>query len=293
VLDARVEKIVKRDDGGYRVTLAYAHAEGEVEDLPYDRVLRCTGFRFDASIFDADAAPALAVHGRFPDVTCEWESVNQPGMFFAGTIMQALGYRKSTSGFIHGYRYNVRTLHHILGARFHGQPWPADTLPFEAEAVAGRVLERVNRGSDIWQQQSFLSDAILVRDDGTVEWREAVPVPYVREKHAVAGRRVFMLTLEFGPHAGDHDPFAMPRSRSDDHTRAADSAFLHPVIREFHDGEQVSEHHIIEHLEARWAGKEHVQPLVAWLRERIGAPRIPVDRIVAADEADALQPAGD
>jgi cation diffusion facilitator CzcD-associated flavoprotein CzcO len=292
-MDATVEKIVRGPDGRYLATFAYAHAEGEVEELPYDRVIRCTGFRFDASIFDADAAPALAVHDRFPALTCEWESVNQPGMFFAGTIMQGLAYRKATSGFIHGFRYNIRTLAHILGTRFHGEPWPADTLPFEVDAVAGRVLQRVNRASDIWQQQSFLGDAVLVRDDGTVEWRESLPVAYIREKFAAAGRRVFMLTLEFGPDDGKHDPFNTPRVRKDNVPRAADSRFLHPIVREFQDGEQVAEHHIIEHLEARWEASEHVQPLLAWLRQRIGAPGVPVVRIASAEDADALQPAGD
>lgn len=293
VLDATVEKIARRPDGGYVVTFAYAHAEGEVEDLPYDRVIRATGFGFDASVFDADAAPALAVHDRFPALTCEWESVNQPGMFFAGTIMQGLAYRKATSGFIHGFRYNIRTLARILGERFHGVPFPSDTLPFTPEAVAGRLLQRVNRGSDLWQQQSFLGDAALVGGDGTVEWREALPVPFIREKYVDAGRRVFMLTLEFGPHASDNDPFAMPRSRSDDFTRAADSAFLHPVLREFQDGAQVSEHHIIEHLEARWEGREHVDPLLDHLRQRIGGERISVGRIVSEENTEALLPAGD
>jgi thioredoxin reductase len=292
VLDARVEKIVKRADGGYVVSFDYAHAEGEKEDLPYDRVLRCTGFAFDGSIFDDDARPALAIHDRFPELTTAWESVNQPGMFFAGTIMQHQGYRKATSGFIHGFRYNIRTLARILGERFHGEPMPADIIPFTAQAIAERLLRRVNEASDIWQQQSFLGDAAVVRGDGTVEWRQTLPVGFIRETFAVAGARVFMLTLEFGPHAHEHDPFAIPRSRSDDATRAADSAFLHPVLREFQDGEQVAEHHIIEHLEARWDGAQHVQPLLAFLHERIDE-RIPVGRIVAGEHAAELQLAGD
>jgi hypothetical protein len=293
VLDARVERIARRPDGGYAVTFAYSHADGEVEDLPYDRVIRCTGFRFDASIFDPDAAPALAVHDRFPDLTSEWESVNQPGMFFAGTIMQSQGYRRATSGFIHGFRYNIRAQARLLGARFHGEPLPADTLPLDAGALAHRVLRRVNHASDIWQQQSYLGDAALVRDDGTVEWHEALPVPYLRERHAVPGQRMFMLTLEFGAHASDHDPFSTPRARSDDYTRAADSSFLHPIVREFQDGVQVAEHHVSEHLEARWEGMEHVQPLQDWFRERIGARRVHLGRVASEADVDALQPAGD
>ena len=289
VLDAEVKLIERHPDGGFAVTFAYQHAEGEVEVLRYDRVIRCTGFRFDASIFDDSARPAL-VHGdRFPDLRTDWESVNQPGMYFAGTIMQAQGYRKSTSGFIHGFRYNVRTMAHLLAEKYHGEPLPSETLPFEPGALTDRVLDRVNRGSDIWQQQAYLADAILVRDDGTVEWRESLPVAYIRERHVAAGERVFVLTMEFGPHHDAHDPFNVPRARRDNVERAADSAFLHPAIREYVGGVQVAEHHVIEDLDARWEEDEHVRPLLAFFNARMG--RVPVGRIVA--ESDALQPAAD
>ena len=33
------------------VKVAYKHADGEVEELVYDRVVRATGFRFDDAIF--------------------------------------------------------------------------------------------------------------------------------------------------------------------------------------------------------------------------------------------------
>lgn len=291
VLDARVVRIVPRAGGGLTVTFAYAHAEGEVEDLGYDRVIRCTGFRFDASLFDVPAAPELAVGGRFPALTCEWESVNQPGLYFAGTIMQGLGYRKATSGFIHGFRYNVRTLGRILESKHHGTAWPSEAVPLTPEALCDRVLARVNRASDLWQQQSFLADLMRVRG-GEVECREALPVAYVREKHADAGEHCFMLTLEFGKSHDAHDPFATPRRRADRGEHAEDSMFLHPVIREFQDGVQTAEHHVMEHLEARWTDEvAHVQPLLAWFRQCLRPARIPVGRVVGelAGAAGALQ----
>ncbi len=295
VLDAEILRIVPREGGGLTVTFAYAHAEGEVEDLGYDRVVRCTGFRFDASLFDASAAPELAVKGRFPALTCEWESVNQPGLYFAGTIMQGLGYRKATSGFIHGFRYNVRTLGRILESKHHGAAWPTETVPLQAEALAGRVLARVNHTSDLWQQQSFLADLMCVRD-GVVECREGLPVAYVREKHVDRGEHCFVLTLEFGKLHDAHDPFATPRRRADRGENAEDSMFLHPVLREYRDGALLSEHHVMEHLEARWTDDvAHVQPLVGWLRHRLGQARVPVGRVVRdpAGAQDALQPARD
>lgn len=289
VLDAETRSIRRREDGRLAVTFAYRHAEGEVEELVYDRVIRCTGFRFDASIFDAACAPALAVADRFPSMTCEWESANQPNLYFAGTIMQGRNYRKSNTGFIHGFRYNVRLLDRILAEKNHGERWPAERIAAEPAAMGERVLERVNGGSDLWQQQGFLADLLVVDGDGTAEHRRGLPLDYVREKFVEPGLHCFVTTLEFGD-SGDEDPFRSARIRRDNVERAADSNFLHPAIREYLGGVQVSEHHVIEDLESRWEEEEHVSPLRAYLAERLGsasAGRVPAMRIAAGEPVAA------
>ena len=70
------------------------------------------------------------IRDRFPAQTAEWESVNVPGLYFAGTISQVRDFKRSTSGFIHGFRYAVRALHRILERRYAG------------DAVAGREARR-------------------------------------------------------------------------------------------------------------------------------------------------------
>ena len=57
LLDGTVERIERRD-GGYLVTVSFARANEVKKDLRYDRVIVCTGFRFDASIFDPDCRPS-------------------------------------------------------------------------------------------------------------------------------------------------------------------------------------------------------------------------------------------
>ena len=57
VIDGVVHAIDKADDGRLIVKFASIHCEGETEQITYDRVLRCTGFRFDDSIFDGDCRP--------------------------------------------------------------------------------------------------------------------------------------------------------------------------------------------------------------------------------------------
>ena len=67
VLDANVEEI-RRRSGGLNVRLQYTRAQGQRVELEVDRVVRCTGFRFDTSIFK-ELAPELVHDGRFPALT--------------------------------------------------------------------------------------------------------------------------------------------------------------------------------------------------------------------------------
>src|SRR5262249_27064891 len=145
-------------------------------DLRYDRIIVCTGFRFDASIFDPACRPELVFRGRFPAQTCEWESTNVPDLYFAGTLMQVRDYRKSTGGFIHGFRYCVRSLHRMLERKYHNVQWPHIRVPADPRALSEAVLARVNRTSALWQQFAFLCDLIVLSRDGTAWYYEELPL---------------------------------------------------------------------------------------------------------------------
>ncbi len=269
ILDAETLGIRRQEDGSYAVKFKYQHAEGEIEELCYDRVLCCTGFRFDASIFEQSAKPELAIFDKFPNLTCEWESTNQPDMFFIGTLMQMRDYKKTTSGFIHGFRYNVQAFSRLIGRKFHDVDWPSTELEFEANVLTEKLLSRVNGSSALWQQQSFLGDVIVVQANGRVRYYEGMPIAYLQKHFVDDDRRCFVLTLEFGSSANDEDPFKVNRIRRDNVAKAASSTFLHPAIREYELGAKVSEHHIIEDLEAVWKEEEHIQPLRRYLDQRI------------------------
>jgi thioredoxin reductase len=271
VLDADIERI-ERDGAGYRVRMAYTHAGDEVEELRYDRVIVCTGFRFDDTPFDGEARPQLVIDGRFPAQTAQWESVNVPDMFFCGTLMQARDYRKTTSGFIHGFRYNARALHRMLERRYHGVPWPALEVCAEPRSLAEHVLARFNRSSALWQQFGFLADVLVPASDGaTLSHYEEMPVDHVHAGGVEAGSGCFLLTLEYGPDHARRDPFGAARIARDDVARAHESSFLHPVVRHHVGGVPVAEHHVIEDLAAEWREPEHLEPLVDFFAARLRA----------------------
>lgn len=265
LLDGNIEKI-ERSDGSYLVTLSFARANEVKKDIRYDRVIVCTGFRFDASIFHSDCRPELTIRDRFPAQTSEWESTNIPDLYFAGTLMQMRDYKKSTCGFIHGFRYGVRALHYILQRKYHGRPWPNRCLPPDPEKVMDAVIARVNRTSALWQLFGFLCDLIVVSPEGA-DYYEELPVAYVHEVfNAPAG--YFTITLEYGPDHDQFDPFdvSVGRIAQDDATRSNLGRYLHPVVRHYKGGALLSEHHVTENLENEWTDPDtHRNPLRAFL----------------------------
>lgn len=270
VLDATVKSIERRGRE-FHVQLVYAHADGESEVLAYDRVIACTGFRFDASVFEDGSKPALTINGRFPQLTSSWASVNVPDLYFVGTLTQSLDYQKSTSAFIHGFRYNARALHRILEQRYHGNAWPSTRVAKLPEELCRAVLERVNKSSALWQQFGFLCDLLVVpAAGGMARLYEEVPVACVGEGgYADRGDDYYTITLEYGPREFV-DPFNMSRVHRNDVDRARDSQFLHPVVRRFRDGRLLARHDVIEDLAAVWLEEVHRAPLLAFFQEQVG-----------------------
>ncbi|NED72328.1 NAD(P)-dependent oxidoreductase [Streptomyces sp. SID9944] len=275
VLDGRV-LAVREEEDGFRVPVAFERVEEVVKDLRYDRVIVATGFRMDVSVFDDTCVPDLIVDGRFPALTPVGESVNVPGLYFAGTLMQGADFKKATTGFIHGFRYSVRALHRALRQRHHGEPWPTRDLGDTVEAAVDAVVSRVNRSSALWQQFGVLGDLLLVGPDGALRYAEEVPVRHVpgavRAGDFGAADAHAVITLEYGADHDRVDPFDVTAGRTNQQdVRGLDGRYLHPVVRWYRAGAFVAEHHLTENLENEWDSEEiHRAPLRAFLAAHRG-----------------------
>jgi thioredoxin reductase len=248
-LDCHVQDIRREDDGRFVVTVDYVHADGEVEELVYDRVIRCTGFRVDRSIYADDCLPDTVHDGRLPAIKGLWESANVPDLFFAGTLMQGLDFKRSSSAFIDGFRYNVRTLHRHLLERYEGKSAPVIRLAASAEALRRHVIERACRTSALWTQFGYLCDLILVDpESGEATVQEELPVHHV-EGLVADHDHAYTLTFEWGPWDGD----VFQIERHPRHDTAHTNVFLHPIVRRWRRGELVAEHHVLEDLFGTYA----------------------------------------
>jgi thioredoxin reductase len=252
VLDGDILRIERRPDD-YLITFAYAR-RNKVVQLAYDRVITCTGFRMDSSIFADDCRPTLTINDRFPALTAEWESVNVPGLYFAGTLTQSRDFKKHTSAFIHGFRYGIRALVRMLEQKYHRIEWPHRTVP--SDSVADAVLARINRTSALFQQFGFLCDVIT--PDG--RYYEEMPLDYVPFADCIT------VSLEYGAGHDAIDPFDVAAGRRWEADETHDDRYLHPVIRSRRHNEVIATCRLPEDICNDWTDeKVYREPLRAFI----------------------------
>ncbi|NUR88689.1 MAG: NAD(P)-binding domain-containing protein, partial [Nonomuraea sp.] len=208
VLECTVDRIW-REGAGLRAAITYTLADGERAELDYDAVLRCTGFKMDTGLFGDSCRPRLAPGGRMPAIRPDFQSEGVDGLYFAGTLAQARDFKRASSAFIDGFRYNLRTLTALLLERYEGRPLPRHELPADADRLTEDVLDRVNHSSALWTQFEYLCDAYVAGPDGVVHRYEDLPEDYARDRFADAAL-CLTVTLRWGPR--DHpDVFASQR----------------------------------------------------------------------------------
>jgi thioredoxin reductase len=258
VLDCTIDEIRPAGDH-FEALITYTHADGERAVLEYESVLRCTGFRMDTGLFDDSCRPEMIRDGRIPSLGPDWQSTAADGMYFAGTIAQARDVRHASSPFIDGFRYNLRVLADILRERYDGVPLPCDVVPGGPERLTSLVLARVNWSSALWTQFEYLCDVLVVDERaGRVVHYKDLPEDYAVSRFSDVPH-YYTVQLRWGREEYQ-DTFAIGRHPQPD--RAAESAFIHPVIRRYHGAELVAEQHLLEDLLAEWTRPErHVDPL--------------------------------
>ncbi|XP_017271956.1 FAD-dependent oxidoreductase domain-containing protein 2 isoform X1 [Kryptolebias marmoratus] len=250
---------------------------------PYDRVIRCLGFRFNFSIFDRSACPPNSENakGRFPAVGPWYEGTNTPGLFVLGAASHSRDYRASAGGFIHGFRYTARAVHRVLERRYHGNPWPSTKV--STSQLLSWILKRIGEASGPYQMFEVLGDVILLRGAHCEYVEEfllqALPHFSSLSGHEVSSHGLIVVAMQYGKKEID----SLGRDRAEtDWTRAWESNFLHPVLYYYKTLPTEEEmktrpqgwplprpeaiHHMVEDFLTEWDGPlSHIQPLRRFL----------------------------
>ena len=134
------------------------HIYEDTHDLEcYDEIIYCTGWKFDNNIFKFELN--TTINNKFPEINAKYESVNNENLFFIGSLMHSRDFKKSSGGFIHGFRYLIKLFTQVN----FGMPFKIHKFKFDGTLnsyvhLADHMFKRINFASSIYQMYGVLKD---------------------------------------------------------------------------------------------------------------------------------------
>lgn len=193
----------------------------ETGDIPLaypkpDIIITCTGFEYNNSLVkdlvDIDESTS------FPILTENFESTKCPGLFFIGAVTQNKDYKKGTSAFIHGFRYNCQYLQRYINGITY------DIL--SKKDMIHRVFYQLNKSSCLLHRFDEFCDVVEKLSDGSWKYIKEVPYPQKLKDNS--------FTIRLGYNKCDQRYATFNVFGSMLPSWADKCAFIHPII-EFKD----------------------------------------------------------
>jgi hypothetical protein len=211
----------------------------------FDHIIYCTGWKFNSDIFDFPLNKTA--NGKYPHINEKYESSNNPGLFFIGSLMDSHDFKRSSGGFIHGFRYLIRYFFQL----HYTKKYDIKVLKGET-ALVNHILARINTTSSLYQMYGQMCDII--------SYNKKTGVFIIHENMTVFSfpgtlfldetLTYFIMTLEYGHKVTNMLQLGDKISRIGKEVAAT---LLHPVLRVY-DGKKtlIDEIHFDEDLLAKF-----------------------------------------
>ena len=225
--------ITQNDKGSqYKVSIIAEDLDKKIIDfIPggrnnYDKIIICTGWNFDNSIYNFDIA--MTKNNKFPLINYNFESVNNKNLFFIGSLMHSVDFRKSSGGFLSGFRYLIKFFINI------NYQIPFDYVEFNFTTkddiikLVDHIIYRINTSSDIYQMFGYLGDIFYYNlQEGKVHYFKNVHIHGNYFKNDI-NIIIFKLTLDFGERETDIMKIGEKKSFIGSESRAH---LIHPILK--------------------------------------------------------------
>jgi len=239
----------------------------------WDHVILSTGWSFDDSIFDFDVE--LTKPGKkYPVINYNYESVNNAQLYFVGSLMHSLDFKKSSGGFIHGFRYLIKYFFNLnYDRKFEVEriklikPQATDTASNinPQQNIVEHIVYKINTSSALYQMYGQMCD-IFYKDPvkGDYIYFNNVHMNFFGANGGWPDTHIFVLTLEYGKKELVTDIYKFGR-RITDIGSESDATLLHPVMRVFASKTkiQIDEIHFDEDLFANFTSEEKYADKIA------------------------------
>lgn len=218
----------KYENGKYRYALIKRH---EIALQEFDYIFFCTGFEFNDSIFNF----SIEKEGNRPKLTEIYESTNNNNLYFVGTLMHSLDYKKGQGGFIHGFRYLIR---YFVKNVFSNN----DKFIFSSiNRLIAKIFYRVNNDSGLFVMFGQFCDLFYQEDNNYIY------IPFINREWIYKNKpstRFITISFEFGMNEFDtFDTLFYGLEKPEA------PIFIHPVFTEYNyinGKEQIKKYHCPE-----------------------------------------------
>ena len=233
------------------------------EPFEYDYVIRCLGFRFDGRLFDDPIE--LDQNGKIPKIKVNYESTSVDNLYFVGTSAQALDYHKSSSAFMHGFRYTSQFLsnYFLYGNDLNAQ-LPTETIKLTSKEnlfidLSERLIDLVNESSSIFQLFKHYCHVLIFSDEVKLI-KFPIPIDFIKNLKEMIGDSSFMVVSMVYGFDDDEDvfqPFPLY-----DVFNGIQSRFLHPLISYYQSYDHFQNNEFVEYDQCvcgRWETAEFLK----------------------------------
>ena len=203
-------------------------------NVDFDEIILSTGWCFDASIFDFDVQ-LTQPKKKYPAINAKYESVNNSNLYFIGSLMHSMDYKKSSGGFVHGFRHLIRYFFNLNYTKQQDVKTFKITIAKQLTEVVEHILYKINNTSALFQMYGEMCD-FFYEDEASgniVYYNNVHKNHYLYTMDPTPGRTTFVLTLEYGskPVTEIYD-LGVRVTTIGNESRAT---LLHPVIRIYKD----------------------------------------------------------
>ena len=207
-----------------------------------DIAIFCTGFYFEnyPLVSFIEHCPTSG----FPITTKNYESIKTPGIFFIGATSQQRDYKKGTSAFIHGFRYNCQYIARYLKG--------LDYEILNREDMIKMVFRQLNESSCLLHRFDYFCDLIEKIDENT--WKYTKEIPYEKPTK----------DNQFTIRLGYTNPFPNDSFSPGSFTEPKDAhlaIFIHPLINTKDKLFEIGEDVFNEFSDKLW----HIKPFMLFL----------------------------
>jgi len=258
--DKRNNLLIYQNPNNNKYEIKYSNDKVDLFNKQFDKIIYCTGWTFDSSIFDF----GINIVNNLPNIKENCESTNNVNLFFIGSLMQSFDYKRSSGAFIHGFRYLIETFVKInYNIEYENKKFLLETDEHLSTLVE-YISERLNTSSHLYQMFSFLIDIVFYNaNTKTILYYKNIPLIHIhyfaniaKDIFKTTDFVVYTISLDFGhKHVENYKEFG---NNSSGIGFEANSNLIHPVIRIFDPftNKLIEMYHLHEELFAEFYEKE-------------------------------------